>query len=195
MKCVTIATPMLILNGAPNRWIITARDLWEGGPSTIDTREGSMLVVYGSIMEILDTPENDTLMNDFMTPDTTERDILRILEMVAVNNALILVDYIHLVHPEVLALLILIIVALSRIEIWIFDADTRVTMETDTKVRANGARIEVILETTDIVVVSLIPIGTMVIGLAIVTIAENDSTMIGIAVGKGMNAKLKNMFR
>ena len=189
MKCVTIATPMLILNGVPNRWIITARDLWEGGPSTINTREGSMLVVDGSIMEI-DTPENDTQMKDFMTPDTTERDILRILEMVVVNIALIVVDYILLVHPEGLVLLIpdLLIpmsVAQSRIEISIFDADTRVIMETDTKVRANGARIEVILETTDIVVVSLIPRGTMVIGLAIMTIAENDSMMTGIAVGKG----------
>jgi hypothetical protein len=188
MKCVTIATPMHILNGASNRWIITAKDLWEGGPSTIDTKE-CMLVVDGSIMEI-DTPENDTQMKDFMTPDTTERDILRILEMVVVNIALIVVDYILLVHPEGLVLLIpdLLIpmsVAQSRIEISIFDADTRVIMETDTKVRANGARIEVILETTDIVVVSLIPRGTMVIGLAIMTIAENDSMMIAIAVGKG----------
>lgn len=188
MKCGTIATLMHILNGASNRWIITAKDLWEGGPSTIDTKE-CMLVVDGSIMEI-DTPENDTQMKDFMTPDTTERDILRILEMVVVNIALIVVDYILLVHPEGLVLLIpdLLIpmsVAQSRIEISIFDADTRVIMETDTKVRANGARIEVILETTDIVVVSLIPRGTMVIGLAIMTIAENDSMMIAIAVGKG----------
>ena len=175
------------LNGASNQSII-ARDLWEGGPSTIDTKE-CMLVVDGSIMEI-DTLENDTLMKDFLTPDTTERDILRILEMVVVNIALIVVDYILLVHPEGLVLLIpdLLIpmsVAQSRIEISIFDADTRVIMETDTKVRANGARIEVILETTDIVVVSLIPRGTMVIGLAIMTIAENDSMMIAIAVGKG----------
>ena len=180
--------PMHNLNGASNQSII-ARDLWEGGPSTTDTKEGMMLVVDGSIMEI-DTPENDTQMKDFMTPDATERDILRILEMVVVNIALILVDYILLVHPEGLVLLIPdllipMIVALSRIEIWRFDADTRVIMETDTKVRANGARIEFILETTDIVVVSLIPRGTMVIGLAIMTIAENDSMMIAIAVGKG----------
>ena len=151
---------------------------------TTDIKEG---MPADGIME-RDTLENDTQMKDFTKQITTERDILWI-DLVAAN-AHILVGNI-LVHLDLWvltpALITPTIVALSRVEKWIFDADTRDIPETGTRVRLTGALIKVTLErTTCIVVASLIPSGTRV-GVETGMIAVNDSMAIEIAVGKGLH--------
>ena len=175
-KCGTIATPCHITNEVSNR-TIPARDLREGDLLTADAKK----VLSADGITERDIPENDTRKKILMNQDTTVRDILRILEMMAFN-ALILVGDIR-VHPGLLVLIpdliILTSILVSRVEKWTFDADMRVIVETDEKEEGKG-----LMGATGIVVVSPYPTGTMVTWLPIVTSAVNGSMMIEIAVGE-----------